>query len=196
MSGSRAAVGFTVKSGWAAAVLLVEKPHTPEVADSRRVALSDPTIPDSAQPYHAGFGTARDAGRELARLVASVTRFGRVSVTAVLRGYRTVGHDLAGAGLVVGSLTDPDRIANDHIRIHALEGQLFRTVVKDAAERAGIPTEIWRERDLYTAAARALQRPEPRIRETIAALGRGVDGPWRAEQKGAALAAWMTLVGR
>lgn len=139
------AVGFTIKSGWAAVVLLTGPPTAPRVADSRRVEISDPAVPDSTQPYHAGFGTARAAGDELERLVASVKAYGRRSVTALLREY-SKRSELRAAGVVVGSLIDPKTIAND------------------AA-----------------------------IRTTLTEIGREVDGGWRAEQKAAALSAWMVL---
>lgn len=190
---SRAAVGFAVKSGWAAAVLLVDSPTSPRVADSRRIDLSDPARPECRQPYHAGFGTARGSGPELTRLVRSVRRFGRQSVTAVIRTYATAGHQLAGAGVVVGSLIDPERIANDHIRIHAREGQLFRGVVQEAALTSALPYSIWRERDLYAAAAEGFGQSEQHIRAAVTALGRAVAGAWRAEQKAATLAAWLVL---
>ena len=124
-----AAIGFTVKSGWASVVLLTGPAASPRVVSSCRVELSDPAIPESRQPYHAGFGTARSAGPELSRLVAGVKRFGRKSVSDLIRQYQAGEHNLYGAGMVVGSLIDPKTIANDHIRIHALEGQLFRGVV-------------------------------------------------------------------
>jgi hypothetical protein len=57
---SRAAVGIVVKSGWAAAVLVAEGTIGVSVVDSRRVELSDPANPESRQPYHDGFATARD----------------------------------------------------------------------------------------------------------------------------------------
>jgi hypothetical protein len=190
---SRAAVGFAVKSGWAAAVLLIGSPASPRLADSRRIDLSDPAIPDSRQPYHAGFGTARSGGPVLTRLVKSVRQFGRRSVRGVVESYATAERPLTGAGLVVGSLIDPGRIANQHIRIHALEGQLFRQVVEQTLAASGLRCSVWRERDLYGAAAEALCQPEPHIRSTLTALGRGIDGPWRAEQKAAALAAWLVL---
>ncbi len=192
---SRAAIGFSVKSGWASAVLLVGSAASPRVADSRSVDLSDPAIPESRQPYHAGFGTARDAGPELSRLIAAVKRFGRQSVIGVIRHYQTVGDPVRGAGVVVGSLIDPERIANDHIRIHALEGQLFRRVVQEAAARSRLSCSIWRDRDLRTVAASNLKKPEQALRDSLTALGREVDGPWRAEQKAAALAAWLVLAG-
>ena len=53
-SSDRAAIGFTVKSGWACAVLVAGSATSPRVVDSRRVDLSDPAIPESRQPYHAG----------------------------------------------------------------------------------------------------------------------------------------------
>jgi hypothetical protein len=192
--GSRAALGFTVKSGWAATVLLTGSPAAPHVADSRRIDLSDPAIPESRQPYHAGFGTARSTGAELSRLVSSVRRFGRRSVMSVVETYATA-HALTGAGLVVGSLNDPASIANQHIRIHALEGQLFREVVEQALSASGLPCSVWRERDVYGVASAALVETEPRIRNMVAALGQEIDGPWRAEQKAAAVAAWLVLAG-
>jgi hypothetical protein len=193
---SRAAVGFAVKSGWAATVLLIGPPVSPRLADSRRINLSDPAIPESRQPYHAGFGTARGSGAELTRLVSAVRRFGRRSVRGVVETYATAERALTGAGLVVGSLIDPSRIANQHIRIHALEGQLFREVVEQTLVATGLRCSVWRERDLYGAAAEALCEPESHIRSTLAAFGRDIDGPWRAEQKAAAVAAWLVLAAR
>jgi len=188
----RAAAGFTVKSGWACAVLIGGTAASPRLIDSRRVEISDPGIPDAKQPYHAGFGTARDAGAELKRLVSSVRSYGRKSVSALIRDYQKRTSVVA-AGVVVGSLIDPKTIGNDHIRIHAMEGQLFREVLIDGAERNGVTVAVWRERDLYAAAAKRLKTAETVLKKTLAALGENADGGWRAEQKAAALAAWMVL---
>jgi len=187
------AIGFTVKSGWASVVLLGGPATKPHVIDSCRIELSDPAIPESRQPYHAAFGTARPAGAERTRLVAGVKRFGRRSVTGAIRRYQSLGHRIAGAGVIVGSLIDPVQIANDHIRIHALEGQLFREVVRDGAASMKLRCRIWRERDLLGAAANVLKLPEARLRNAVTALGHEVEGPWRAEQKAATLAAWLVL---
>jgi len=170
--GARAAMGITVKSGWTAVVLLTGSPTSPHVVDSGRIELCDPAIPESRQPYHLGVGTARGSGPEPSRLLRSVRRFGRESATVLILRYRLSGHRLAGAGVVVGSLIDPARIANDHIRIHALEGQLFRSVVEDAAARNSLPCSIWRERDLHEVAAGILNQSGPRLRDTLAAAKR------------------------
>ena len=192
MKAERAAAGFTVKSGWACAVLIGGTSKTPRLIDSRRVEISDPEIPDAKQPYHAGFGTARDAGDELKRLVASVKSYGRKSVSALIREYQKSANVTA-AGVVVGSLIDPKTIGNDHIRIHAMEGQLFREVLIDGAERNGVKCSVWRERDLYGAAEKQLKSAETVLRKKLTALGEDAPDGWRAEHKAAALAAWLVL---
>lgn len=189
-----AAIGFAVKSGWASAVVLTRRGDTLSVADSAIVALADPDDPDARQPYHAGFGTARAAGARLAGLLASVRRFGAASMSRLMRGYEA-GHDLRGAGIVVGSTTDPRSIAHDHIRIHALEGPLFRGIVQAGAAKRGLRCSTWRERDLYPFAQTSLGRSDQALRKSIADLGRDVAAGWRSEQKAAALAAWLVLDG-
>lgn len=192
MSTTRAAVGFTVKSGWAAAVLVSGTAAAPCVSDSRIIELSDPNVPETRQPYHAGFGTARKAGRELSRLLDLVRRRGTQSVSAAIAAYRD-GHRLAGAALVVGSTIDPDGIANAHIRIHALEGRLFRSVIEDVVTKSGFACRVWRQRDLYALAAQLLKVPEQELRNTLVELRPAGRAPWRAEQKDATLAAWLVI---
>jgi hypothetical protein len=188
-----AALGLTVRSGWAAGVLLVGPPAAPVVRDSRRIDLSDPAIPEARQPYHARFGTARTSGPELTRLVGSVRRFGRQSVVQAIREWTNGGCRVSGAGVIVGSVLDPARIANAHIRIHAQEGMLFREVAEAAVTASGLPCSVWRERDLYSLAANILRQPEESIRRAVAQLGAGIMAPWRVEQKAAAVGAWLVL---
>lgn len=187
------ALGFTIKSGWACAIVLDGSTTSPRVATSRRIELSDPSDAHGRQPYHAARGTARKPGPQLDKLIASVEEFGTASVTAFIREHEQPGRRFDAAGIVVGSLIDPAQIANDHIRIHALEGQLFRGIVKAATDRRQVPSSIWRERDIYALAATRLKRSEPDLRQTIAGWGRSLGGPWRAEHKAAALAAWLVI---
>lgn len=189
------AIGFTVKSGWAAAVLVAEGKGGIEVLDSRRVGLCDPAVPEAKQPFHDGFATMREPGPALTRLLTSVRRFGGRAVATALTRARDDGHQLSGAGVVVGSLIDPSTIGNEHIRIHAKEGQLFREVVTAAAARLRVPCAVWRERDLMATAVMVLKQTDASLRARLADSGRTAAGPWRAEQKRAALAAWLILRG-
>jgi hypothetical protein len=59
-----------------------------------------------------------------------------------------------------------------------------------------LPCVILVECDLYPTAARGLGRSEEPSRRAVAELGRGFGGPWRAEEKAAALAAWSASAGR
>jgi len=189
------AAGFTVKSGWACTVLVTGSAASIRVIDRRRIELSDPAVPESRQPYHAGVGTARANGAELSRLVSAVERFGRESVIETIDHYRRGGHQLRGLGIVVGSTIDPDTIGNPHIRIHALEGRLFRQIVEAAAAERRLPCWIWRENELYGLAAGALHRQEPSLRKVLSACGGTSSSSWRREHKAAALAAWLVLAG-
>ena len=190
-----AALGVTVKSGWASAVLVSGASGLPQIIDSRWIDLSDPVVPESRQPYHDGFGTARRRGPELSRLIASVKRFGRRSLTDLIQHHEKSGYQLRGVGIVVGSLINPEQIGNEHIRIHALEGRLFRRVVEDASARRGLPHVVWRDRNLYLVGAAMLNRSEAELHALLTTLGKTRPAPWRAEQKTAALAAWLALVG-
>jgi hypothetical protein len=194
-----AAVGFRVHPGWATAVLLVGSAAAPEVADSRVVHLADPSVPDSHQPYHAGLDLPEgEAARTVALLVRSVKRFARRSLLDLFMAYRVGGHRLRAAGIVVGGNVDPAMIKDDHIRAHAEEEQLFRVVIQDAAESRGLAVSVTAtvEKELFLTASKKLGIPERRLKEKVTGFGRQVDGPWRAEEKAAALAAWVGLLRR
>ncbi len=175
-------------------VLLEGPARAPRVVDHRAIELSDATVPTSRQPYHAVLrakpGEAAQLERRLRRLVERVTRR---SLTALLREYRRQGRLVRGVALVVGSVIDPTTIANDHIRAHALEGQLFRTALERAARTGKLPCTTHVERALYDTAAARLRRPAWELKRAVTELGSEVTGPWRGEEKLAALAAWLLL---
>ena len=100
---------------------------------------------------------------------------------------------MRGAGLVVGSLIEPARITNPHIRAHALEGRLFRTVLAEALEAHGLSCCVVVERRAYAEAALVLLREAAELKRALSSLGAGQGGQWRAEEKIAALVAWMAM---
>jgi len=187
-------LGCRVKSGWATAVLVEGPPRAPRVLDRRVIDLSDARIPTSRQPYHA----VRDARpskaakleRHLRRLVERITKR---SLGALLEEYRRQGRRVRRVALVVGSLIDPARIGNDHIRAHALEGQLFRTALEGAARAARLRCTTLVERSLYATAALRLKRSPGALKRAATDLGGACGGPWRADEKAATLAAWLAL---
>jgi len=176
------------------------------------VQLSDPDTAETRQPYHHGFYTTEDDPREIARRVAIVKRCAKRSVGAFIREVRNAQRisarsakalaERSGAersdeplrsALVVGSVIDPAMVGNPHIRAHAHEGRLFRTVLEDALRAHGIESDIIVDKQLSARATKDLGRPPSGIARTMAAFGKVLGGPWRADEKAAATAAWLSL---
>jgi phage I-like protein len=189
-----AALGFRVKSGRAMAVLLAGPANAPNLIHCQAVLLSDPRIPQSKQPYHATLelpeGEAKRVIKKLRKVVADSAK---ESVCELLKQANAAGYEMVGTGVVVGSLVDPATLHNEHIRAHGLEGQLFRSVLEDALHERGIASQVLLEKNAYIVAARAVDRSPAAVKKIIAALGNSHEGSWRAEEKLAALAAWMAF---
>jgi hypothetical protein len=190
---SLAALGFRVKSGWAAAVLLTDSAHLPQLCDVQRIDLSDPRLPETRQPYHAAMGRLETDTRKINRRVSVVRRIAEKSIAKLLASYRQQNFTIKRAALVVGSQIDPHSVTNPHIRAHALEGQLFRSVLQESLHAHRILSDVLIERDAYARAAVQLKQSNENVRRVIQKFGRDTKAPWRAEQKLAAVAAWVAL---
>jgi hypothetical protein len=188
-----AALGFRVKSGWAAAVLLTGTAPSPQLCDLRRIELSDPQYPETRQPYHAAMGKLETDARKINQRVAVVRRVVQQSIATLLAGYRRQNLRIRRAALVVGSQIDPDSITNPHIRAHAFEGRLFRSVLEESLRAHRIRTKVVIERHAYAHAVEELKQTNQNVRRKIQNFGREMETPWRAEQKLAAVAAWLAL---
>jgi hypothetical protein len=190
-SSTHATLGFRVKSGCAVAVLLGGSAQTPAVLDRRVIELCDPGFPETRRPYHAAMGKLETDGAKIQRRRKVVVRAAEQSVSELIKEHAANDISVRGAALVVGSQIDPAKIGNPHVRAHALEGQLFRTVLEDALRSSEVRSIVVRERDLYKRAAEVLGRSELELKVEVATLGRGRKGPWRADEKAACLAAWV-----
>jgi hypothetical protein len=188
------ALGFRVKSGYAIAVVVRGSPSAPEVVSRHVLQLSDPDVAATRQPYHHGFFTHEEDTGKIARLVKIVERCATRSVAALVEELRHAPrHGRFRAALVVGSVIDPKQVGNPHIRAHANEGRLFRTVLESALRTHGIPCDVIVEKQLAEKAAKALPCPDSEIKRTLAAFGKTLGGSWRAEEKAASTAAWLAL---
>ena len=186
------ALGFRVKSGHAIAVVLGGPASAPRILARRIVELSDPAVPETRQPYHDGFYKQEGDRRELARRTKIVRRCARRAVAALLKD-ESFALECRGAGLVVGSVIDPKRVGNLHIRAHASEGLLFRTVLAAALRTHGINCDVIVDKTLAEKAVKGLRRTNAEITRTVAALGKVLGGTWRADEKAACTAAWLAL---
>src|SRR5207248_8767738 len=111
-----AVLGFRVKSGWAAVVLLTRPANAPQIADVNRVELADPRLPETRQPYHASTGKLESDFKIVNRREGVVRCITQQSLGTLLTGYGQKGYRISRAALIVGSQIDPASIANAHIR--------------------------------------------------------------------------------
>lgn len=189
-----AGLGFRVKSGWAMAALVAGSADEPKLVKCGRALLSDPKIPKSVQPHHTALDLPENEGRAVTQKLREVVRAAAAkSVAELLAEAANSGYAIRASACVVGSLVDPATLHNEHIRAHGLEGQLFRTVLEDAFREHEIPCAVLLEKGAYERAATALRTTAAGLKRTVVELGESHDGPWRAEEKLAALAAWVAL---
>ena len=192
-----AVLGFRVKSGWAAVVLLANTARCPQLCHICRIELCDPRLPETRQPYHTSTGKLETNPTKLNRRERVVRKVSKQSLTELLKRYREKRFRVKRAALVVGSQINPGDIANPHIRAHALEGRLFRSAVAQTLQHYEIRTEVLLERNVYASVAARLKQSNDDVKRAVQGFGRSIPakaGPWRAEQKLAALAAWFVLV--
>ena len=191
-----AALGFRVKSGWAAVVLLTNTADSPQLSDIGRIELCDPRRPETRQPHHAAMGKLETDSIKVKQRERVVRNVSQQSLTKLFNRYQQERFRIKRAALVVGSRIDPATIANPHIRAHALEGCLFRSVLEQNLRSHEVRTELLLERDAYASVATRLKWSSDDLERAIQNLGRSaaaMGGPWRAEQKLAALAALFVL---
>ena len=195
-SAERVALGLRAHSGWAVLVALRGPAASPTVVDRRRLVLCDGRFP--RQPYHAAEELPAPKAEDLvSRSLDAAARLTREAIGAAVKDRRASGEPLAGAGLLLGSArplpVELAAILRSHPLIHTAEGEMYRTVLRDGCERAGIGVVGFRERELETTAARRLRLAPAALRARLAALGKPLGPPWTQDEKLASLAAWLLL---
>jgi hypothetical protein len=187
------ALGLAPHSGWAVAVVLGGSAREPSVIARERLELTDAQLPGSKAPYHALEPLPlADAALQLARYQACAARLAGAAIAALLErtGPVRAAGILASSGRVGADLA---AILASHALIHTADGNHFRAALATALEAHGVPVKRIAQRELPARAAAALAVDAPVLASRLAALGRGVGAPWGADQKAAALLAWLLL---
>ncbi|HEY2274146.1 MAG TPA: hypothetical protein VGH61_01460 [Steroidobacteraceae bacterium] len=189
-------LGFAPHSGWAAVVVIGGTAGNPLVLARERLELTDAKLAGAKQPYHAieGLPLARAAAR-LAKFQAAAMTLATSGVHTLVEIARAAGIEPIAAGILdssghAGSLAT---ILASHALIHTADGNHFREALAAACAAEKLPCTRIRLRDLSREAAQALRRAPEALTATVAGLARDVGAPWGADQKGAALIAWLLL---
>jgi len=192
-----AVMGFAPHSGWAAVVVLGGSHTDARVLVRSRVEMADHRAPESKQPYHAveTLGV-EEAARRLDGYMAVAEGMAYAAIQALAEDLSGRGYRVTSVGVLESSGRKGSSLASilaSHALIHTADGDHFRKALAAAAERSGLAVSRVRARDLEAQAEARLCRPAPRLREAVSEFGRQVGPPWGADQKMAALLAWLLL---
>ena len=191
-----AALGLNVRAGRAVAVILEGTRRAPEMVLRHEIDLADPWVRESMHPYHQELGVrGSDGVRARRRGCAAAGKSARRAVRAFVRDMRSHGLDAPRAAIVVASLSDPLRLAGAHARAHAEEAKLYREAVESALGGCGLRVAIFLGNRMRSLAAAQLGLSAQQVHAMLKRFAHQVGTPWRAQEKEAALAAWLTLSG-
>jgi len=192
-------LGIAPHSGWAAAALVAGTPLEPRVILRERLELSDTRLAGSKQPYHELEGLPlAQAQRQLARLCASASALAESGLRALLERAQAAGVEPRAAGILDSSGRSGATLAQilaSHALIHTADGNHFREALAQGCQAMGLRVARIPQRELAAHAATALGKSPDQLAATVTALGRGMGSPWGADQKDAALLAWLLLAG-
>ena len=192
-----AALGFAPHSGWAAVVGVGEADGHLHVLVRERIEMVDPRAPEWKQPYHAAEGLPIvEAAERLAACAATAELMARQAIRRIVGQLARRGHHAAGLGILESAGRKGAALADilaSHALIHAADGEHFRSAIAGAADRCGLTAFRVRGRELEAKAAAALGRPAETLRLVLKGVGRDMGPPWAADQKAAALLAWLVL---
>lgn len=193
----RAAIGFRMHSGWGALVAVSHVAGTVEIIERRRIAVIEPKIPGTKQPYHFSerleFGEAQ---KFLSRCFAASAHFAVVAIRECIVQLRHSDYALNGAAVVMASGRQLPPLANilaSHALIHTAEGEFFREAVWKACQSLDLAVTGFCERDLNEAMAAGFGEAASKLLRQVANAGRSVGPPWTTDQKAAATAALLLL---
>jgi hypothetical protein len=186
-----AAVGFSLHTGWAAAVVVVRDRHRIEVISRRRLEL----LPESAIPrfvYHRAAEICTESSlNEATALVESARAIvNQAAHKAIKELLQSIRIEVCAAGIPSsakqaddGTSMPLEKILESHALIHAAEGRLFRRAVVDACERCGVPAVLIPARDVWRQVAELCGMEEGQFRREVDAIGKQIGPPWTADQK-------------
>lgn len=190
-------IGLRAKTARAIAVVLGGELDSPHLLKRMELKLADPAFPETSQPYHEVLDLPWDDAQLAVRKIASrIEKLASKELGRLVREAQVGGAIVCGIGIVGAGDRNLEKIGSTHIRAHAAEGVLFRAVLEKAAAANSLPNRLFTERGLDETAESELKLPIAKIRAQLAEMGRSAGSPWRADEKAAAIAAWLALAAK
>ena len=199
MASRKAAIGFSPHSGWAALVALGGDSGAPDVLLRERIEMTSRRLPGPKQPYHEVEGMpVQKAACLLERYLESATTLATQELRTAVAALEARGFRVRRAAILQSNGRQGVSLEStlaSHALIHTADGDHFRSALAEAGKRCGIDAARIRQKELFERSASALKRPAAELQAFVASLGKTVGPPWGADQKVAALLAWLTLAG-
>ncbi len=190
-----AAIGLKAKTGRAIAVVLRGTKESPQFIKRTELILTDLRVPATFQPYHEVMDLPwNESQKRVKPFVRAIEKVAAKALAQLIAELQLEGLEVVGAGIAGSADRDLSKIGNYHIRAHAAEGLLFRRVLEFAGKANKLPHRTFIEKSLQTQAAAELGCTVAKLNKRLTALGRTAGPPWRAEERVAATAAWLTLM--
>ena len=191
----KAVIGLRAKTAMAIALVLGGTARAPQPIHRAELILSSPRIHATAQPYH----EVMDLPWEQAQVAVKETAFAienlaREALAGLLRDVEARGFSVLSLAIVGAPERRLEAIRNPHIRAHAAEGVLYRHVLEIAASGNSLASRVFPEHGLLARAESTLRLSGSEIASCLADVGNRFGRPWRADEKTAAVAAWIALV--
>ena len=185
-------IGLRAKTARAIVVTIAAGNGLPDVVTRGEMVLATPATPELFQPYHVVVDLPWDrAASAVGKAERAIAATAAGALKDLIAGLCDAGVAVSGIGVVGAPERDLAAIASPHIRAHAAEGVLFRRVLETAAAANNLRCECYSEDDLENLAAARLGLPVAAIKSRIAQFGKQMGQPWRADEKAAAIAAWL-----
>jgi hypothetical protein len=169
----------------------------PRLLARERIALTEEGLAGSKQPYHALEGLPLSEARQrLERFEASATRLAVSALKALQQRAQAAGLRLRAGGILDSSGRSGatlEAVLASHALIHTADGNHFRAALARGCEAQGVAVVRVGQRELALRAAAVLTRTPEQLAQAVAGLGAGLGAPWGADQKSAALIAWLLL---
>jgi len=183
-------LGLKVRTGKAALVALRGPASAPEVVAKEVVQIAF-TFEEGAV-FHAA--QEMPIAKARAHVERAEARFAELARKQLAAFVGKLGEDVGAAALAAPApkpLPAFEAIVKAHPLVHAAEIELYRRVFTSACEALGTPAKRVEATDERVASA--LGWAPARVRERLAVMGKAAGRPWAAEQKEAALAAWIAF---
>ncbi len=192
-----AVIGLRAKTGKAIAMVLGGPEHAPQAICRSELTLSAPGSPATYQPYHEVMELPWDQAQVAVRVSAAVVeRLASEALAGLAEEVRSKGFTILRVAVVGAPARRLESIGSPHVRAHAAEGVFFRQALEVAAAANSLKSSAFVEKGLLTGAEAQLGFSESVFNSNVARLGVEFGRPWRADEKMAAVAAWIALVAR